>query len=130
VIPEDRGMKVLSPSEVYLDPKKLDLPDHFYQLTPDDAKSLHESIAVKEDVDVLKTKEMREKEKLKKMQNFPKTTIRIRFPDKVMLQAEFYSTDKSEEIIKFVSEKLHSSHPFYLYTTPPPTKLHAEKKSL
>eukprot|EP01114_Cavostelium_apophysatum_P014927 TRINITY_DN3979_c0_g1_i1.p1 TRINITY_DN3979_c0_g1~~TRINITY_DN3979_c0_g1_i1.p1 ORF type:complete len:460 (+),score=106.37 TRINITY_DN3979_c0_g1_i1:37-1380(+) len=102
-IPDDRNVKVLSPAEVHINPKDINLPDDFYNLTPEDIKSARQP---KEEDDILKTKAMREKEKMKKMQTYTKATIRIRFPDKVMLQGEFLPTDTTETVMAFVAKSL------------------------
>ena len=62
----------------------VDLPDSFYSLTPAEIKAListQQSKYQQLENAPLMTKAMRKREELLKQQRYPKTMIRVRFPD-------------------------------------------------
>jgi tether containing UBX domain for GLUT4 len=78
----------------------------------------------------LMTKSLREREQKLREQKYPKTMIRVRFPDRYIMEATFYSGDKGkfiiykvESLFKLVAENLAFPGSFRLYVTPPQTDL-------
>lgn len=72
----------------------------------------------------LRTKAVRDRERIQRLSKFKKCYIRVRFPDRVELQGTFYPQEKSSHVYDFVRSCLKQEDlPFYLYTTPPMTKL-------
>ncbi|KAF8793473.1 Tether containing UBX domain for GLUT4 [Argiope bruennichi] len=76
--------------------KRADLPDEFFELTVNEARYLLESYR-KERLDLenrpLLTKEQRERQVLDKLAQYKKTVIRIYFPERLVLQAVFQTTE-------------------------------------
>ena len=63
---------------------------------------------------------MREREEIAKAQKYPKTSIRVRFPDRHTLQLNFLSLESVSVLYEHVQSCLaEASRPFYLYVTPP-----------
>jgi hypothetical protein len=57
---------------------------------------------------------------------FFQTKLKIKFPDRYYIKMEFNSKEKTNLVISFVKNfilKAEYSQEFYLYTSPPPTKL-------
>ncbi len=72
----------------------------------------------------LLTQAMRDREQKLKEKRHPKTMIRVRFPDRYILEATFYSGSLVSDLFKVVSEHLESPYEaFQLYITPPQTYL-------
>ncbi|KAK9721800.1 hypothetical protein K7432_003122 [Basidiobolus ranarum] len=122
-----REVKVFRPSSDENMAAKIELPDSFYELTPAELKSIMNDQRTKRsltDNAPLKTRQMREQEDLQRQRRYPRTLIRIRFPNRVQLQANFLSRQPISELISFVRESLkESEREFYLYVTPPIRKL-------
>jgi len=59
-------------------------------------------------------------EKLKKQKAYSRTTVRIQFPDGMMLQGRFGALENMGEVYDFVFENMFDKQrEFYLYDTPP-----------
>jgi hypothetical protein len=90
----DRVLKL--PSQMINWSEKIQLPDSFYDVTEEDARYLLSSqrhhIAQMEHAP-LRTKAMREKEQRLLEQKYPKTVIRVRFPDQLYLEGQFQSSE-------------------------------------
>lgn len=73
----------------------------------------------------LMTKAMRDKQEAEKARKYPKTMIRIRFPNYVVLQGVFLTSSETvSDIYDFVRQHLADpTLPFYLYVTPPMKRL-------
>lgn len=72
----------------------------------------------------MRTKAVRERERVQKLSKFKKCYIRVRFPDRLELQGTFYPQEGTSHISQFVRDALvQPDLPFYLYTTPPMTRL-------
>jgi tether containing UBX domain for GLUT4 len=125
----DRETKVLMASDTPFDISQFEFPPSFYAHTPDDmAEAMKQQRAVKAkqeaDQAVMKTQAMREKERLQRLARYKRCYIRVRFPDRTELQGTFLPTEQTTDVMEFVREALREPNlPFYLYTTPPPTKL-------
>uniref|UniRef100_A0A1A9Z1Z0 UBX domain-containing protein n=1 Tax=Glossina pallidipes TaxID=7398 RepID=A0A1A9Z1Z0_GLOPL len=115
-----------------------DLPDSFYDLTVNDLKlvlrDLKNIAAGNEDAPLVteRLRELREnRTMLNKMSQYKNCVIRIKFPDRCVLQGMFKPIDKISDVIEFVRMFLRKpAIPFYLFTIPPKTKLTLEKTLL
>lgn len=122
--PCDRAVLVYAPSNKPFDPSTLEIPDDFFDVSPEDAsksKPARES-------DALKTKAMRDRERLQKLARFKKCFVRFRFPDRMELQGTFYPQEGFEHLVAFIREHLADPNlHFHLFTTPPTTPVHPTK---
>jgi len=131
----DRNPQVFAPSSVPFDPRSIDIPDDFYEVTAQDFKQ--NALIMKErkkkeqqQNSVLRTKEMRERDKAKSLSKYTKCFIRIRFPDRSELQGTFGPHEKPAAIYAFVLESLREENrtvEFHLYTIPPKNIISADK---
>ncbi|RKP15250.1 hypothetical protein BJ684DRAFT_14495 [Piptocephalis cylindrospora] len=104
---------------------KIELPDDFFTLTSAELKAELEAQkrrrSLGNQVISSKTKESMGKgrgDKGKKM--FPRTLIRVRFPDQVQIQSTFSSSDTLSDVSEWVKSCLEVSEtPVVLYTSPP-----------
>lgn len=105
--------------------------DDFFEPSGQEVKQLlAEEAKRREENSVLKTREMREREKQAKaityesvvyhLYNFNsiKTDIRIRFPNSVIVQTTLQPNDTTESIANFVKQQLKVDLPFYLCKLP------------
>jgi tether containing UBX domain for GLUT4 len=128
-----RDVQVFAPSQISFDISKLEIPDDFYEVNEYDIqqelriqKEKRRQQQIEESY--LMTKEMREKERLKRLAKFTKTLIRIRFPDRVELQATFSPLETTEDLEQFVRQQLKDpTLRFFLYTSPPVVRLSPHK---
>lgn len=101
-----------------------DLPDSFYDLTVNDLKlvlrDLKNIAAGNEDAPLVteRLRELRDnRTMLNKMSQYKNCVIRIKFPDRCVLQGMFKPIDKISDIIEFVRTFLRKpAIPFYLCT--------------
>ncbi|KAL6077394.1 Tether containing UBX domain for GLUT4, variant 2 [Balamuthia mandrillaris] len=123
-IPE-RNTKVFAPSDRPFSLKDFEVPDHFFEVLPSDFAASDRARRQKEETaGMLKTREQREKERLQHVNKFSKTLVRIRFPNRLELQATFHPNESTTAVMEFVQEQLaHPDLPFYLFTTPPRQKV-------
>ncbi|KAF0451245.1 Tether containing UBX domain for GLUT4 [Gigaspora margarita] len=120
----DRDIKVFNPPpENVLMSNKIDLPDSFYELTAAELQYLLAKQALKhkmEENSGFKTSAMRAKEEKERERKYPKTLIRVKFPDSFQLQIAFLSKEHVAELYKFVKSALRTpSREFELYVSPP-----------
>jgi len=126
---EERKVEVFAPSSTPFDPRSLDIPEDFYNITMADLKLNHQIKKEKQkqlelEHGVLRTKEMRDRDRAKKLSKYTKCFIRIRFPDRVELQGTFLPVEKISSVYQFVRECLNEFNQiqeFQLYTIPPKT---------
>jgi len=124
---EERNVTIFAPSAIPFDPRSIEIPDDFYQITKEDLR-LNAAIQKqkkKEIVEgVLRTKEMRERDRIKKLSKYKKCFIRIRFPDRVELQGTFLPVELMSSVYQFVRDclKEHGGE-FHIYSIPPKTIL-------
>ncbi|KAJ3011867.1 UNVERIFIED_CONTAM: hypothetical protein HDU68_001484 [Siphonaria sp. JEL0065] len=129
----DRGIKVFAAPPADVDgPMNIQLPDTFFQLSSTELKLAYISSKNKakqlEDAPLM-TKAMRDREEELKMKKWPKTMIRVRFPDRVTVQAAFLSTEPVSAIYTLISETLATpTKKYILYTTPPLLNLDSKKE--
>ena len=77
---------------------------------------------------MFKTRKIRETEREARLAQFSECSVRVIFQDQTWIQARFSALETLADIYAFVRGVLAQDRPFYLYTTPPPTKL-ADSKS-
>ncbi|PXF46801.1 Tether containing UBX domain for GLUT4 [Gracilariopsis chorda] len=131
----DREVRVFRPSHVRFDPRKLDLPDDFFEPTASELKQIiqHDAAAVREIQErPLLTKKLRDAEKQKRMNRFRRSVIRVLFPDRVSIQGIFVPSSTIREVIRFVRAALADARnvKFHLFVVPPKKKLVDVKKTL
>ncbi|KAG0261363.1 Tether containing UBX domain for GLUT4 [Mortierella polycephala] len=134
--PVARDVKVFKPpadTDVPLS-NQIDLPDDFYTLTSQDVmKLMSGQKAKREEAENrgFKTAAARAEEEKAKERRYPNTIIRIRFPDRVQLQATFCSQDTIGDVRKWVAGAcVGHGEKFDLYTTPPKKILADDKQTL
>ncbi|KAI7855032.1 hypothetical protein BDC45DRAFT_507569 [Circinella umbellata] len=107
-------------------PAKVELPESFFKLTANEIKSLYKShVDSREKLEnrPLKTQKIRQAEELDRMKKYPRTKIRIRFPDSTILQAVFKSQEKVGDVYDFVKSTLKTPERKFLLCLPPRSKL-------
>ncbi|KAI8079858.1 uncharacterized protein BX664DRAFT_269639 [Halteromyces radiatus] len=95
VPPKDRQIQVFSPPAN--SPAPAEIPESFFKLDSNQVAKLYKAqVAHRQNLEdsPLKTQKMRNAEELERMKKYPKTTIRVRFPDHTILQAVFESKEK------------------------------------
>ncbi|CDS09219.1 hypothetical protein LRAMOSA10579 [Lichtheimia ramosa] len=120
----DRQIKMIRPPANA--PAIVELPESFYKLSPNEVKSLYQShVERRENLEnrPLKTQKIRVAEEQEKMKKYPKTTIRVRFPDSTMLQATFKSSERVRDVYDFVQSTLETPSRKFLLCLPPRSKL-------
>jgi len=119
----DRSIKIYRPLPQNVQAPRLVLPDSFFTLSSSELKYL--ATTQKMEVDklnnqILKTKKMRDAEEEARRSKYPKTMIRVRFPDMSTVETTFLS---GEDISKlYESIRLVLSNPgrkFVVQITPP-----------
>ncbi|KAL9686155.1 hypothetical protein QQ045_023610 [Rhodiola kirilowii] len=91
--------------------------DDFYELT---AADYFRITASKKEDKFLKTKKIRDAEEAARRARITKSTIRVRFPDNITLEATFHPSETFQNLVELLTKVIaHSELPFYLYTTPP-----------
>jgi len=130
--PCPRCVQVFAASTKPFNVASIEVPEDFYHISSDDMKKIvaakqAEKREEQQRTSVLMTKEMRERKKTQQLRRFRKTYIRVRFPNRMELQATFWSTETNQHLIDFVKSSLANPElKFYLYTTPPPKHLDAK----
>ncbi|KAI1312241.1 Tether containing UBX domain for GLUT4 [Mortierella claussenii] len=132
----DRDVKVFRPPVDSSTPlsNQIDLPDDFYTLSSQDVMKLMNSQKAKREEEEnrgFKTAAARAEEEKAKERRYPKTIIRIRFPDRVQLQATFRSQETVGDLRQWVANAcVGQGENFDLYTTPPKKVLMDNKQTL
>lgn len=123
--PIDRRVLVFHSDDVVPTAEEFqDLPDSFFTVTVDDMRKMLEDLKNQQSSErQLETKAMRDAKMKKEMSKYSKITIRIHFPDHLIMQAFFRPGEKVGALYSFVEECMNEKQSFYLYTTPPKTVL-------
>ncbi|OQS04795.1 hypothetical protein THRCLA_02993 [Thraustotheca clavata] len=79
---------------------------------------------------MFRTSAMRELEEMQRKSVFQQAIIRVRFPDKVVLQAAFHPNEPLSAVMEVVKESLNQPLNFYFYITPPMQKLNMNQTLL
>ncbi|RMX57825.1 hypothetical protein pdam_00022691 [Pocillopora damicornis] len=100
-----------------------EIPDSFFEVTVDDIRVMLRDLKNERkqaDSAPLMTRAMREVRQESEMYKYDKVVVRIKFPDRLVLQAFFRPMEKVSTLTAFVKSHLEDQNiPFYLYTTPP-----------
>ncbi|KAF9303762.1 Tether containing UBX domain for GLUT4 [Mortierella antarctica] len=134
--PFERNVKVFRPPADNSTPlsNQIDLPDDFYTLTGQEMVNLMNSQKRQREAEEnrgFKTAQVRAEEEKAKERRYPKTIIRIRFPDRVQLQATFRSQETVGDVRRWVQGAIvGQGEKFDLYTTPPKKVLADDKMTL
>lgn len=99
------------------------LPDSFFEVTVDDIRVMLRDLKNERnqaDTAPLMTRAMREVRDEAEMYKYDTVVVRVKFPDRLILQAFFRPMEKVSAVAEFVKSHLEDSNvKFYLYTTPP-----------
>ncbi|ORZ03616.1 hypothetical protein BCR43DRAFT_483658 [Syncephalastrum racemosum] len=120
----DRSIKVYTPPSNA--PARVEMPESFYKLSPNEVKALYKShVDRRENLEnrPLKTQKIRNVEDQERMKKYPRTTIRVRLPDHIILQAQFDSKERVSDVYDFVRSTLTTPERKFLLCLPPRTKL-------
>ncbi|KAF9924775.1 Tether containing UBX domain for GLUT4, partial [Modicella reniformis] len=113
---------------------RIDLPDDFYNLTSQDVMKIMEGQKAKRDEEEnrgFKTAAVRAEEEKARERRYPKTIIRIRFPDRVQVQATFRSQETIGDVRKWVASVcVGHGEKFDLFIAPPRKVLSDNKQTL
>ncbi|XP_024541227.1 plant UBX domain-containing protein 1-like [Selaginella moellendorffii] len=91
--------------------------DEFYELTPEDYARL---VSKKREERFLKTAKSRDAEAAARRSKFAKATLRVQFPDSIIVEADFSPLDLVLKLVTMLEKlQLKPEIPFHLYTTPP-----------
>ncbi|KAF9119931.1 Plant UBX domain-containing protein 1, partial [Mortierella sp. GBA39] len=132
----NRQVKVFCPPADDATPlsNQIELPDDFYDLTSQDMMKLMNSQKARREEEEnrgFKTAATRAEEEKARERRYPKTIIRIRFPDRIQLQATFRSQETVGDLRNWVSKAcVGQGEKFDLYTTPPKKVLADNKQTL
>jgi tether containing UBX domain for GLUT4 len=99
----------------------VELPDEFYEVTPDDLKAAQSTTQKRKQMDEqLMTRDMRERHK----KRYLATKLRVKMPDRIEIEGTFSVLETIGDVVQFVREQLRDAAlPFYLFVTPPRTVL-------
>lgn len=92
-------------NDIIISIRLVDLPDDFYSLTSQDVMKLMDGQKAKREEEEsrgFKTAAMRAEEEKARERRYPKTIIRIRFPDRVQIQATFSSQETIKDLRDWV----------------------------
>ncbi|XP_068762143.1 tether containing UBX domain for GLUT4-like [Montipora capricornis] len=110
------------------------LPDSFFEVTVDDIRVMLRDLKNERnqaDSAPLMTRAMREVREESEMYKYDRVVVRIKFPDRLILQAFFRPMEKVSVVEAFVKSHLEDSNiKFYLYTTPPRKVLDKQNSTL
>ncbi|CAF1280871.1 unnamed protein product [Adineta ricciae] len=112
-----------------------DLPDSFFELTPDDLRSVLNSLRQQsEEENALETRSMRERAQSARANSYQHIAIRLVVNSSLVLQGLFYPQETVASLLEFVQANLIcpqlNQAEFYLYTSPPRVVLSNLTKSL
>lgn len=125
---ESRSVRVFRPSHERFDPRRIELPDDFFEPTREElaaaAKSMTDGMHRMADAPLM-TKKMRDARAEQRMSRFRKVLIRILFPDRVALQGIFEPKSTVRQVQRFVRAGLRDARNvrFHLFVVPPKEKL-------
>ncbi|KAM4673101.1 tether containing UBX domain for GLUT4 isoform 8-T17 [Amazona ochrocephala] len=111
-----------------------ELPDEFFEVTVDDVrKRLAQLQSERKRLEEapLMTKSLRVAQLKEKLERYPKVVLRVRFPDRYVLQGFFHPSETVGILRAFVRSHLADADlPFYLFVAPPRTILNDESLTL
>ena len=111
----DRNLKVYHPSN---NAANFNIPEEFYSISPSELKKEQQrKQEAVEQLGMLRTKAMREREERREIFKYRYTLVRVRFPEGALLQGTFKATEKLPALIEFIREQLQNDWmPFVLKT--------------
>ncbi|KIJ51039.1 hypothetical protein M422DRAFT_27118 [Sphaerobolus stellatus SS14] len=121
--------KVWNPPEDSSAALRRELPDSYFEPSTNELKALYQSqVKARQALQnaPLKTQQIRSREVKAKLDRYPTTRIRIKFPDRTQLEKTFPSTDKIRSVYAFVRNSLRDDVKpikFVLYQAPPRREL-------
>ncbi|KAG8232571.1 hypothetical protein J437_LFUL012947 [Ladona fulva] len=117
----DRNVQVLLSSQAA---KPVNLPADFFSIPPEELKREMELRAnAVEQLSMLRTKAMREREEQRERRLYKYTLIRIRFPDGIQLQGTFSVYERASSLLEFVQENLFEEDRSFMLISPTGDKL-------
>eukprot|EP00741_Cyanophora_paradoxa_P005188 tig00000852_g5028.t1 len=114
----EREARVLRPAAGGPDPGRFEVPDDFFEFTVEDL-AIVQRAAHASDGDLLLTRKLREEMEARRRRRYAKCLIRVRFPDRFVLQGTFAARERVADVYDFVRQRLAAPRPFYLYVAPP-----------
>eukprot|EP00058_Branchiostoma_floridae_P021676 XP_002607166.1 hypothetical protein BRAFLDRAFT_118647 [Branchiostoma floridae] len=119
-----RGQEVYVNELSEVDKRNVEDPtDDFFEVTVNDVRHMMADLsrARREMEDeTMMTGAMRAQREVEMIQKYPKTVIRVQFPDRTVLQGFFRPMETVPALTEFVKSNLADpTSSFYLYTTPP-----------
>lgn len=116
----DRNLQVLLPVQAS---KRTELPSSFFHLQPEDIKREQQlRTEAVEKSQMLRTREMRERDEKRNFRKYKFALIRVKFPDNLILQGTFSVYENFQSVVDFVSENLvRNDKPFCLKQLPDTT---------
>ncbi|XP_078440366.1 plant UBX domain-containing protein 1 isoform X2 [Wolffia australiana] len=95
--------------------------DDFYEFTAED---YFRTMSARTKDQSLKTRKIREAESAARRARITKAVIRVKFPDKYVLEATFHPSETIQSLIDLLLKAVAQPQlPFYLYTTPPKMRI-------
>ncbi|CAH1274452.1 ASPSCR1 [Branchiostoma lanceolatum] len=123
VEPCDREPVVFSMDMLEGSQQSDDPTDDFFEVTVNDVRLMMADLSrARRDMEdeSMMTGAMRAQREVEMVQKYPKTVIRVQFPDRTVLQGFFRPMETVPALTDFVKSNLADpSSSFYLYTTPP-----------
>lgn len=102
----DRNLKVYIASQHSA--PRMEVPREFYNISPEELKREQQAkTEAVERLGMLRTKEMRERERIRELRKYRYSLIRVRFPDNSILQGTFRATDKFSAVMEFVRDNIN-----------------------
>ncbi|KAH3892776.1 UBX domain-containing protein 6-like [Dreissena polymorpha] len=124
----DRAMKVFTPSARATN---FNIPDEFYAVSKEEMKKEQQrKQEAVEQLGMLRTKAMREREERKELLKYRYALIRVRFPDGVLLQGTFKASEKLSAVNEFIRQHLVNDWMPFTFCTQVGLKLDDENKTL
>ena len=100
----DHDIKVFYPSQ---NAQRMELPPDFFTMSAEELRKEQQmKQEASEKLGMLRTKEMRERERVRELRRYRFCLIRVRFPDGVLLQGTFRAHDKFSVVMDFIRECL------------------------
>lgn len=102
----DRNVRIFHPSPNAM---KMSVPDEFFRVSAEELR--REQQAKKdamEQLGMLRTKEMRERDRVKELRRYRYCLIRVRFPEGILLQGTFAAHEKLSAVFAFIADNLVS----------------------
>lgn len=103
----DRGMRILDGNRPGLVLQHTDLPDEFFSISKEELKREQQiRREAVENLGMLRTKAMRERDEQRELRKYRFALIRVRFPDNTILQGTFRATEKLTALLDYVRASL------------------------